>query len=347
MFQRPQVLILILFVACASGFYFFNKNSTQKTAETSLIVSEPLEAELEISKAQEEQAEEKPLKASIPKTKKPKNSKGEPQEKKPDLEWDESVKPESKASKETFENDPTKIRFEIHDEYVIAGDDILLGRLSPENLKKWKAAAGKMGRMSWHNQRVEIWPGGVLPYAISPDLSAEQADMIQEAIGEFHSKTNLRFVEYSGQEADALHFISDPERCASYVGRVGGHQPILVGPGCGKKEMVHELMHALGFIHEHQRSNRDQYLNIHAANILPDKLINFDILPQDHQEIYRRLSQAFDWKSVTFYPPEAFAKSEGLHTMSSKDPQYTPAPSLGLSPGDVLKIQEVYERGFY
>lgn len=66
-----------------------------------------------------------------------------------------------------------------------------------------------------------------------------------------------------------------PNRCASdHVGRKGGRQHIMLGSGCFAKgigTVLHELLHALGLDHEHQRPDRDAFIDVHHQNILPSK----------------------------------------------------------------------------
>jgi hypothetical protein len=62
-------------------------------------------------------------------------------------------------------------------------------------------------------------------------------------------------------------------RCWSYVGRIRetGYQELsLSRSGCvGRGIVKHEFLHALGFIHEQQRPDRDKYVKILYENIKP------------------------------------------------------------------------------
>lgn len=58
-------------------------------------------------------------------------------------------------------------------------------------------------------------------------------------------------------------------RCWSTIGRDGGQQVVSLSvDGCLDHGVIlHELLHALGFHHEHTRSDRDQYVRINWENV--------------------------------------------------------------------------------
>ena len=58
-------------------------------------------------------------------------------------------------------------------------------------------------------------------------------------------------------------------RCDSDIGRQGGPQNIIIGPGCIILIPAHEIFHALGRWHEHTRPDRDNFIEINWDNIEP------------------------------------------------------------------------------
>lgn len=58
------------------------------------------------------------------------------------------------------------------------------------------------------------------------------------------------------------------------VGFLGGlhYVSLIVKHGCLRKfNVIHELMHLLGFWHEQQRDDRDKYIKVFFDNIKPGK----------------------------------------------------------------------------
>lgn len=121
----------------------------------------------------------------------------------------------------------------------------------------------------------------------------------------------------------------------------GGIQELVLGPSClNFGTILHELLHALGFFHEHTRPDRDNYLEIYYENIQFDKLANFDRISPRH---YRMVTE-FDYESIMIYGERAFS-SNGLQTMLPIEPfQFITNPQYKhrLSVSDIYALRKYY-----
>lgn len=187
-------------------------------------------------------------------------------------------------------------------------------------------------------KRVNYWPNNTVPFFIDPSLTGEP---ILEAISVLHRHTNLRFIDHI-DETDFIYFKPTERRvCLSYLGRQGGEQEILLNPSyCRMGNILHEIMHALGFVHEHSREDRDEYVNIHWDAIHPDKQGQFQKLSSDISLPYS-FELAFDFDSVMLYSSRAFTIGP-RPGMTKKDGSEFAANRTNLSFGDVEKINAVY-----
>ena len=71
-----------------------------------------------------------------------------------------------------------------------------------------------------------------------------------------------------------MRFISPMQGCYSYIGMIGGEQIVSLDSGCyndGIGPAIHEMLHALGMIHEQNRKDRDKYVTIDINKVKPGK----------------------------------------------------------------------------
>ena len=86
-------------------------------------------------------------------------------------------------------------------------------------------------------------------------------------MAEYHARTCIRWEPRNTYDGDYV-YIGKIDGCFSDVGRAGGRQEISLAQGCLEYDTaIHELMHAVGFYHEHERWDRDQFIDIQWQNI--------------------------------------------------------------------------------
>ncbi|XP_031179627.1 high choriolytic enzyme 1-like isoform X1 [Sander lucioperca] len=186
-----------------------------------------------------------------------------------------------------------------------------------------------------------LWPKTgsyvYMPITIGPEYSIAERNIIINSLLTFHQSTCIRFVWRTTQR-DYLSFFSGTG-CWSYVGRQGGVQPVsLLRKGCLYTNTVqHEVLHALGFHHEHVRSDRDSYVSILTANIQPGFVSNFVKVATNN------LGTPYDFNSVMQYSKYSFSKN-GLPTITAKgNPNLVFGNAPQISVNDVARVNKLYK----
>lgn len=180
------------------------------------------------------------------------------------------------------------------------------------------------------------WKNGLVPYAIDPNLPDQFR--IHDAIAHWTAKTPIRFVlrdaSNASQYPDYVYF-RPSTGCSSYVGRIGGNQPINLAQGCSTGATIHEIGHAVGAWHEQSRIDRDQYITVHFENIMPEAIFNFNQHISDGEDI-----GIYDYDSIMHYPRWAFSKN-GKDTIVPKQ-NVEIGQRYVLSYGDIAAVVHMY-----
>lgn len=192
------------------------------------------------------------------------------------------------------------------------------------------------------SNQLKYWPNNTVYYTFGANFT--RRTQVEQAIAEWESKTSLTFVNSTGGGSyiEFLHDDTRPNVNLSYVGVVGGNQPIYLTRTCSAGAVMHEIGHAVGLVHEHSRNDRDSYVTIHYNNIEDEYKYAFDkYSPGTITDI-----GTFDFGSIMLYSSTDFSKN-GNVTLTTKDGLCVPYQRSHLSGGDVQGIAAMYGPPFH
>lgn len=187
------------------------------------------------------------------------------------------------------------------DEETVTIDDMVF-RVS-DLQKAAELASGISGR---------LWPDGHIFYQFDSTITESLQNSFKIAAEEWERVAPVKFFERT-TENDYIRIKLDDGNY-SFVGMRGGEQTMGLTANAGPITILHELGHALILQHEHQRSDRDNYVTILTQNIQVSQLHNFDLITDTINPT------PYDFLSIMHYDKRAFS-ANGKNTIEPK-PQY-------------------------
>ncbi|XP_050071027.1 high choriolytic enzyme 1-like [Anopheles maculipalpis] len=191
------------------------------------------------------------------------------------------------------------------------------------------------------------WPNATIPYIFDGDFEDIQLSNIRGAMALLTTRTCLQFKERTSEN----HYLFITNKLETGCWADTGRQPrgptyMNLPQQCTHRSgtILHELLHVIGFLHQHTRPDRDHYLCVLYDNILahPVALYNYEIV---HPWTELTFPLPYDFESIMHYTPDMYSVAPGrLPTMVTRHPwgMNTIGQRDRLTDHDVLAIQFLY-----
>lgn len=190
--------------------------------------------------------------------------------------------------------------------WAVTADDLVVGRFSEaiEHVDRDGRMAKVFGATEEEDGAIvldstRLWPGNALPYDAPPDPDLQ--DLVDKARKRWNDRARqwLELRPRTAQDRFFVRFVEGPLN-RSNVGnlRIKGGQPLQFSAGTPVRKVIHEIGHAAGLLHEHNRFDRDSYISLEVNAIPKSERPKFEAYPKD-----LAFNSAYDLDSVMHYWP--------------------------------------------
>jgi hypothetical protein len=189
------------------------------------------------------------------------------------------------------------------------------------------------------------WPGGVVPYRFDTHYSVTGAESnaIIAGLREWELAANVKFVPYVSQSNFVLlQFTNDGSGTGYYLAGSATTNGVMMLHGLARGLMCHEAGHLLGLQHEHQRIDRNSFIEVNPGNVFGGT--NGEGLGAFLIDSNSTAFGNYDFESVMHYAANAFTNGLGdsLDPLPPFEKFYHKLGNLALSLGDRAAAVHLY-----
>lgn len=164
----------------------------------------------------------------------------------------------------------------------------------------------------------EVWPSGQIPYVVHPSFRASPSH-ISTVMRRWENGTPVRFIPR--RPSDEAYVLIKEGGCTT--SDVGQTTIVEADSAC----LGHELGHALGLTHEHQRPDRDRFVTVSPPWYW------FGHGKEQYEIREQRLCRPYDLGSIMHYRVKYIVPKPGLEiTQKNNEP----------SAADLLSVRQLY-----
>lgn len=155
----------------------------------------------------------------------------------------------------------------------------------------------------------------------------------------------VRFFEGSNSKGHFVNVTGAIKGCIAEVGyQQKAGQVLNLNSNCNTLgTAMHEVLHALGFFHQHSSYNRNEFIKIDEENINPENIKYFTLkIPENYATDF---GYKYDYDSIMHYGPYAASKNKRKTIIALKEGGTTMGQRKSLSSIDILKLNKLYGCG--
>ena len=245
--------------------------------------------------------------------------------------------PQAEVSVPTIENDSEE-----------DDDDKYCPRKLKRNFKNKQH--GKQNDEDTKYSCIRLWHKGIVHYKYGSSIAQKDprkteniTAKIKKAIEMFEDQTPIKWIEVSDTDSKKdfheFELVSKGKGNSpiglitqvTYYGYTGISQKIKVEEAWDCGNIMHEMCHTVGLIHEHQRSDRDKFVEI-TRSAITDEVYNKDYIIRNEA-----LLSEYDLRSIMHYE-----EGKGIAIKKHVDTSIKCGQRVNFSIGDLKKIDRLY-----